>query len=122
MGKKLAFDDDKAAAGNEEKPYTGKGRYGTAPPLTSHGGRSRVAERKGGKTVRDAVTNACHALLLRFIGNPEFIKEESDVPRLVRGENREVSEEVPDAVILNRFRNMIACSSKLPPVSINSHI
>lgn len=122
MGKKLAFDDDKAAAGNGEKPYTGKGRYGTAPPLTSHGGRSRVAERKGGKTVRDAVTNACHALLLRFIGNPEFIKEESDVPRLVRGENREVSEEVPDAVILNRFRNMIACSSKLPPVSINSHI
>ena len=52
----------------DEKPFTGKGRYGTAPPLTSHGGRSRVAKREGGKTLRDAVTAGCHAVLKRFIG------------------------------------------------------
>ena len=75
-----------------------------------------MAERQGGKTVRDAVTTACHALLLKFIGNPEFVKEESDVPRLVRAENAAVSKDTPDAVILNRYRNIIACSSKLPPV------
>ena len=69
--KKFNDEQDGAAGGGEgeeEKPYTGVGRYGTAPPLTSHGGRSRVAERKGGKTVQDAVTSACHALVQKFMG------------------------------------------------------
>ena len=51
----------------EEKPHTGVGRYGTAPPLTSHGGRSRVVDRSGGKNApQDAVTKGCHAVLARF--------------------------------------------------------
>jgi hypothetical protein len=28
-----------------------------------------------------------------------------------------VSEDIPDAVIINRFRNIISCSSKLPPAT-----
>lgn len=65
--------DAEEAAGEEENPenpYTGVGRFGTAPPLTSHGGRSRVPERKGGKTLQDALTASCHALLQKFIGEP----------------------------------------------------
>lgn len=62
--------DTEEGAGEEENPYTGVGRYGTAPPLTSHGGRSRVPERKGGKTLQDAMTASCHALLKKFIGEP----------------------------------------------------
>jgi hypothetical protein len=61
-----------AGGGEEEKPYTGVGRYGTAPPLTSHGGRSRVAERKGGKTIQNAVTVGCNAILLKFIGETQM--------------------------------------------------
>ena len=44
------------------------------------------------------------------------MKEESDVPRLVRAENGGIGKDIPDAVIMNRFRNIISCSSKLPPV------
>lgn len=67
MGR-TSFGEKSEAVRGDEKPHTGVGRHGTAPPLTSHGGRSRVAEREGGKTVRDGVTKGCHAVLTRFIG------------------------------------------------------
>lgn len=45
------------------------------------------------------------------------MREESDVPRLVRAAGHgDVSADIPDTIILNRFRNIISCSSKLPPV------
>lgn len=39
------------------------------------------------------------------------------MPKLVRAAGHDgVSADVPDTIILNRFRNIISCSSKLPPV------
>jgi hypothetical protein len=59
--------------------------------------------------------NYLSILLFYCAGNPALLQEESDIPKLVRKDNSEVTADIPDAVISNRFRNIISCSSKLPP-------
>lgn len=47
-------------------------------------------------------------------GDSEYLNKEEEIPRLVRAEESKVGADVPDDVIMKRFRNIIACSSKLP--------
>mmetsp|Transcript_3191 Transcript_3191/g.5431 ORF Transcript_3191/g.5431 Transcript_3191/m.5431 type:complete len:211 (+) Transcript_3191:325-957(+) len=99
----------------EDKPQTGVGKYGTAPPLTAHKGRSKPAERStSGATILDAVTKACQAVLTSFIGNPALIENETTIPKLVRKQGSgDIGEDTPDSVIINRFRNILS-SRTLP--------